>query len=596
MTAVSSSHLIGFRLVGITTLTGFALAATLVPAAESDFVTARELARHYPGRNEGEEYEIGMALSQSPYKAAAVDELQRRLKVPDFVVTAEFLFELGRLAADAQHPIDYSAFRADKDSQEELDRLRKEHSALEQKLSVQYFGAAWAAAETKEPLIRARSLLELFRFADYSHIVDQGLLTPERLARIRAAVLAVFERLPESDQTLLLTSQWRQFGGSEFLPALRRFIAVAPEREDGAYSPLPLDTALRRVLELAPDEGRSLILAELRRDRPRATLDSLTLLPDRPIPELDDSLATRLEKSVDNLYDAELAAALVARYGSAAIYDRVRKVYGDKGGSWACDLQASMLAYFVRHHPEEGTQLVNHALDAREHTRCYRTVLSDVARVHMVAELERIAVARLDDEDLEIATDALRLLRLHGSAVSEQVLWRKFERWRAVWKDRVGELTVAESGAQTDPHVRFENSLVDALVYGRNWFTGPQKLKRLRTLCLTEPNRAVVDYLLKGWDEPVAIQFSVGTETEFPSARPSRQRGTPTYDSWHVAQYWAHSLAELKTLLARFPAGTTLSFPAGMLTDARAEEELAAELKQYCTSHALKLVRAPRPD
>jgi hypothetical protein len=333
-----------------------------------------------------------------------------------------------------------------------------------------------------------------------------------------------------------------------------------------------------------------LILAELRRERPRASLHSLALLPDRPIPELDDSLATRLEQSIENLYDAELAAALVARYGSAAIYDRIRRVYGDQGGSWACNLQASMLAYFLRHNPQEGRQLVTQALDARDRTGCYRTLLTDVAGEQMTAELERIAIGRLDDENLEIAGDALRVLQRHGSAAAEEIIWKRFARWHAAWKDRVGELKVVVGGSQTDPQVRFETALVNAVIYGRNWFTDPPKLKRLRSLCLTESNRTLVDHRLDSWREPVAIQFSAGTESEFPSARPSFQRGTPSYDCWYVAQYTAHSLAAVKELLARFPQGTTLSFPTGMLSDPQAEEQLFGDLQQYVAALGLKLV------
>ncbi|MCL4204806.1 MAG: hypothetical protein KJ000_20195 [Pirellulaceae bacterium] len=548
----------------------------------------RELARRHPGRNEGEVYDIGMGLHESRYKDAAVEELKRRLDDRDFLVTAPFLLQLGRLAADIQVPIDYQAFRGE-GSREQLDQLEKEHRLSEHRLFVEFFHAAWAAAETKEPLVRARSLFELFQFGSYSNLRDERLLTSERRVQIRAAVLAVFEQLPAADQRLLLTSHWRQFGGTDFLPALRRFIAVAPRREKGADLPLPIDSAFCRLVELAPEEGHSLVLAELRRERPRASLHSLTLLPDRPIPELDDSLATRLEQSIDNLGDAELAAALVARYGSAAVYDRVRQVYGDKGGSWACNLQASMLAYFLRHNSREGRQLVGQALDARERTRCYRTLLTDVAGVQMTAELERIAIGRLDDDNLEIAADALRVLQRHGSPAVEEIIWQRFAKWHAAWKDRGGELKVG-GGAQADSQVRFESALVDAVIYGRNWFTDPPKLKRLRSLCLTEPNRTLVDHRLDSWREPVAIQFSAGTESEFPSARPSFQRGTPSYDCWFVAQYTAHSLAAVKELLARFPQGTTLSFPTGMLSDPQAEEQLFGDLQQYVAAHGLKLV------
>jgi len=556
----------------------------------------RELARRHPGRNKDEKYDIEVGLQESRYKAAAVEESKRRLDIPDFVVATPFLSQLVHLAADVQVPIDYRAFRDGKGSREELDRLRKAHRAAEKRFFVEFFHAAWTVAEMKEPLVRAQSLFELFQFGSYSHMRDEALLTPKRLAQIRAAVLPVFEHLPERDQQQLLTSHWKRFGGVDFLPALRRFITIAPQREEGAAFALPIDESLRRFLELAPEEGRALILAELRRSRPRATLKSLTLLPDQPIAELDDSLATRLEEGMDDLHESELAAALVARYGSAAIYDRVRRLYGNEVKDWLSDERISMLAYLVRHNPQEGGRLVEQALDARRKTGRYCTVLTDAAGVHMTAELERIAIERLDDENLEIAGDAVRLLKRYGSAAAEQIIWQRFERWQAEWRDHVGELKVVDSGSQTDPQVRFERELVNALIRGKSWFTGPPMLKRVRSLCLSKPNRKMVDFDLDRWREPVAIQFSSGSESEFLNARPSYQRGRPAYDCWYVAQYSAYSLVDLKKLLARFPKGTTLSFPTGMLTDAQAEERLFTDLKQHVASHGLKLVKRPRPE
>jgi hypothetical protein len=550
----------------------------------------RELARRYPGRDEGERYDIGMGTYESQHKPAAVTELERRLDEPDFVVTKEYLSHLAGITADAQDVNYRSAAGSDQVSREERRQLWKQHLDLEEDLCVAYFDPAWTAAQSKEPLIRARSLFELFRFSRYNHLRDRGLLTPERMAQIRTVVRSVFEALPSDEQELLLSRYWKQLGGVEFLPALRRFIAVAPERGDDDRFCLPIDWAFRRFLELAPDDGRALFLAELRRVRPRFTLTSVNLLPDEPIPELDDSLITRLEQ---HDRDSDLATALLARYGSAAIYDRARKYYGDGGGRWTCAPQDATLAYFLRHDPEEGTQLVNQALDAREQTGCYKSTLSDVAKIRMTAALEKIAIERIDDKDPIVVWDALRTLQWYGSAAAERALWRKFEQWHDTWKNRLGELTVALNGSRKYSQVDIENWFITAIADGRNWIADPPKLKRLRKLCLTEEGREHVDYLLGFWRQPITIGFQPGSESEFVNARELYLRGQPESDYWHVGRYSAKSLAKLKKLLARFPAGTTFTFPTGMLTDPDAEERLFTELQREVASHDLKLVKAP---
>jgi hypothetical protein len=126
--------------------------------------------------------------------------------------------------------------------------------------------------------------------------------------------------------------------------------------------------------------------------------------------------------------------------------------------------------------------------------------------------------------------------------------------------------------------------------------TDPPKLQRLRTLCLTEQGRKHVDYLLDFWRQPIAISFQPGSESEFPTAREILQYGQPESDYWYVGRYSAKSLAELKDLLARFPAGTTFSFPTGMLTDTGAEERLFVKLQRDVASHGLKVVKSPPRD
>ncbi len=564
----------------------------------------RELARRQSGRDEyvgtdneeryGEQREVGMGLVESLYKSAAVEELERRLEAPKFEVTASFVANLAHLAADARLPIDYKEFGKDDESRAKLDRLEAEHRALEQTLFHIYSEATWVAAERKQPLPRARTLLE--RLPVYKR--DPQPLSAEQLARVREAVRSVFDQLPAHDQSSILGTKWKQLGAPEFLPALRKFIAAARERREGDDRPSLLDMAFHRVIELAPEEGASLILAELRRPQPRATMETFARLPARPIPELDNSLATRLEKSISDLDDAELAAALVTRFGSPAIYDRVRKVYGNDAGSWACALQATMLAYLIHHNPQEGTQLVNQALDATapEQTHCFQNVLTDVAHVYMSAELEQIAIERLNDKNHAIATDAIALLGRYGSTAAEQALWRRFEKWHNTWKGRVSELTVDDNGTQTDPQIRIEHSLVYALSHAKNWITDRAKLTRLRAMCLTEQGQETLDRTLEGWREPIVIHFQPGTDGEFSSmlAPQSYTNQFPSNnDYWMVAQYDAPSLADLKKLLSRFPTGTTFSFLSGMLTDAVAEQRLFDDLQQSLVPHGMKLVKSP---
>gem|GEM_PF-1536400 len=556
----------------------------------------RELARRQTGGDDEESYEIGMGLHESRYKAAAVEELRRHLDAPDFVMTEQFVLNLASLAADGRVAIEEEALGSGKESLREAERHEAKRRAVEHSLLARYSAEVWDAAEHKEPVVRARCLLEQYQLLRDYRVSGMTPLSAEKIARLRAAVLPVFHLLTPRDQYRVLEVHWRRLGGVDLLPALRQFIATAPERTDESDWRSPIDVAFERVVELAPDEGHALILAEIRRAKPRASAKTLTLLPDQPIPELDELLAARLEHSRDEgLQGMELAAALVARYGSPAIYDRVRHFYGDRGGRWACTLQGSMLAYFLRHRPQEGTQLVEQALQATTQTGCFRSVLTTVARVHMSTRLERIAVDHLDDENAEIAADAIALLATHGSAAAESALWKRFESWHDKWKDHVDDLKVVKRGVQPDLQVRLERSLIDGLALATNWIADRAKLEHLRTLCLTRLGQQTVDVLLDIWSQPLSIYFSPGIDSEFDGTAEPHGWHPQIDDDWCVAQYHARSFAELKTLLARFPAGTAFGFQTGMLADEPAEARLFDALEKHLASHGLKLVKMPRP-
>ena len=490
-----------------------------------------------------------MALVESRHKAAALEELQRRLDAADFVVTPQFFVNLVGLAVDVEQPIDVYAARQGQQSQEELARRERQRAAIQPALWLKYFEAAWAAAEDKPPVVRASSLLQLFKLRGDTGRGFAIPFPPERQQSLRAAVLPVFARLPPSDQSWLLESNWRRLGGADWLPALRAFVAIAPERDRDSGGPVILDSVFKRHAGAVPEEARSLILTEIRRPTPRATDESLTRLPAEPIPDLDDLLADRLEKSLGDLDDAVFAARLVAHYGSPAIRGRVREAYGDHGGKWACAIQAGLLAYFLRHDPKEGPALLKQAISERRYTGCYRTVLSDVARIGMSPALERAAIEHLDDADREIAANAADALGAHGSPAAEQSLWDAMKKWRDAWRDRAGELNVVVNGSQVDPQVRLEQALVHALARSNVWIADQQKLERLRALCITRHSQDDVGRCLEAWRGPVAIRFSPGADSEL--ARQPRcgtglvpsGRQTTTPGLWHntMPNHWPSS-------------------------------------------------------
>ena len=87
---------------------------------------------------------------------------------------------------------------------------------------------------------------------------------------------AAFQSLTAEAQRSRLVGSWRRFGNPVFLPLVRSLYRFPAESSDQVR-----DIALRRLYELAPREGHAAMLSELRRDRLRVSMETLTLMPDR---------------------------------------------------------------------------------------------------------------------------------------------------------------------------------------------------------------------------------------------------------------------------------------------------------------------------
>ncbi|MCM3905764.1 MAG: hypothetical protein ND866_29075 [Pyrinomonadaceae bacterium] len=251
-----------------------------------------------------------------------------------------------------------------------------------------------------------------------------------------------------------------------------------------------------RLYELAPEEGRRLLLEDIRRLKPRVNQKVLGSLPEETLPELDDVLVTNLEESrqPNGSGDTEAISDLIERYATAGILPRVQAVYEAPGvGRWACRIQASLLAYILRTDPPTGGELLKKALAARgkEFTRCYASMLTDVAKLHLAAEVDEAAIAALEEDDAEMVAQAASLLEKFGTANAEEKLWRRLERWHEKMQSNAAKLSKQNPGipaygsSPLSGEAMIEQALRSALSHGQAWLSDPEKLKRLRTLCLT---------------------------------------------------------------------------------------------------------------
>jgi hypothetical protein len=251
----------------------------------------------------------------------------------------------------------------------------------------------------------------------------------------------------------------------------------------------------------------------------------------------------------------------------------VQAVYeGRDAGKWECGTQAALLAYFLRVAPSVGNDYLEKALAARDkgYPHCYRETLKKVADLHMSAEVEELAIAALDDGDSEVVSKAASVLGDYGSADAEKALWQRLEKWHGAMQSRGEELGKQDA---------MEEALRIALTKGQGWLLDPEKLKRLRDLCLTESSRNEVDRMIHNWDPQIYIDVN---------------SLDGTWPRIGVAHYELKSLDSLKKKLLQFPKGTVFKFKtAPTRGDDSDSESIFKQIESYLEEHGMKLKRVP---
>jgi hypothetical protein len=420
-----------------------------------------------------------------------------------------------------------------------------------------------AAVFNKSKHARAVSLETLLLMTESARDSKNG---DEDQATLKHALAPIFSELPATTQRSLLDYRWRDIAGEEMLPVLRRLY-----EKETKYPDLT-SLALRRLYELSPDEGRRLIIEEMRKPNPRVNINTLTLLPDETLPEVDALVEERA--GADN-FDPEVLLQLAERYASSAVAAKLKSSYDKKVGRFACAPQEALLSYFLRVDPDTGLDLVERALASRKATGCYETLLGSLARKQMSPELEKIAISSLDDVDPQMVRSAAEMLGGYGSKDSRDALLHRFEQWHELWDGREKELTEQQRTDPSNAQMRLEETLFRALANSPAWLADEEMITKLRQLCVSRNCTSEADSTLNQFGPNITVFFDMRT---------SKVAHTS------IGQYNVLSLDQLKTKVTQYPKGTAFTFGSDRANTA-VEQNVFDELKVYLEKYEMKLKR-----
>ncbi len=270
-----------------------------------------------------------------------------------------------------------------------------------------------------------------------------GLVPPEDYGLSRAELLAQFAAFEPERQHELLGTKWDLVRGPGIIPALEEVIG-----KKAADPLLPgeslvvwgvgttvADAALRRLMELAPDEAARILRNDIASGGPRFVRIAV-----REVSSPGHSGGGRCNLSV-----IECGCP-----GRVALGREVRDC--KPGRSDACALRTRVVVLcgrgtifdlFCPHASRRrsaGPAAARH--DSPRTARCYRSLLNQVGAIVWNAAIEAQAIATLDDSDPDAVLSAAQALSAHGSAEVESPLWKRLERWSERWRGRAAELEV----------------------------------------------------------------------------------------------------------------------------------------------------------
>jgi hypothetical protein len=403
---------------------------------------------------------------------------------------------------------------------------------------------------------------------------------PDLIASISSQLPALLPSLSSYPLESVLVDEWELFKSPGMAPALLNLA-----QKDGS---LGLDgIVVRRLFELSPDDGRAVILGLLK--APENTgfrraeissakhfVDNLSLLPDKELPDLDDTMLQRLESSPEGT-PRDISAGLLQRYASAGIGGKLQPWFEDRIGKISCDAHASLVAYFLRVDPPTGVALLSRVLQANLPT-CPE--LQRVAGARMSPEVEQAAIAALDNTNTATVVDALGALQGWGSTGSKDAILSHFRAWHAAWAPRASDLVATAGKGQN----AVETSYVAALGSAQGWYTSDQEWQGIADLCVTDVCRTTAHNIQHSWNFPphvYMIEVYGPALRGFPGLQGFMYNITPGNPG-------PPTIERLKERMAEFPKGDEFRID-DRYREKHVTQKLYDELLPFATAHGFKL-------
>ncbi len=295
----------------------------------------------------------------------------------------------------------------------------------------------------------------------------------------RRILIQQFDTLHIFSQEWLLRQDWEELRDRSLIPVIKRMLSTAP----GSAQKHIHEAALKLLIEVAPDEARPFVVAEIRDPNSFVDVKLLGSIEAKSLPEADAILLEQIRRVAtipDNRGFVHLKqkTSLLVRFGTDGIYQELMELYQTVGARLYPDGRAGLLAYFAKHNEREAIPLIEQAISELNPDQ-EPTVLRELTELYYSEAIGVLVKKLLATDDRAAASMAAYLIGRHGYADDQRVLEARLKRWQEEWGNRVAEADAQHQG-------RIERELIWALVHGKSWKLSPERVRELQLGCITQ--------------------------------------------------------------------------------------------------------------
>jgi hypothetical protein len=298
------------------------------------------------------------------------------------------------------------------------------------------------------------------------------------VAEARRILIANFDSLHPYDQEYLTRMFWDELRTPALAPSLKKMLSFGGMSNKNVH-----DSALKALIDLAPDEAKPFVVAELRDPMSLVDPEVLGSIPDKTLSEADAALAEQIRRYAglrvgsDRVYLRQ-KTFLAARFATDTIYADLMQVYRNNVATMPLDARAGLLAYFARINEAEAMPLIEKTLDEMEIGMGFN-LLPDLTKLYYSDAIDTLVRKQLESDVPQRASEAAYVMALHGSAKDQAVIEARLDRWRNDWSSRVAE---ADGNLQGT----VERELISALIRAKSWKLPPERVRSLEQSCITK--------------------------------------------------------------------------------------------------------------